>query len=91
MNIINERKLGKFSASREVLIDYTQMKLGAVFRDLVVLETHMSFVDDHITYTAAHPDFRPLADGEVIPTYRCLGHHVCVPEGGCFIKWEEVK
>jgi hypothetical protein len=91
MNIINEGRIGKFSLGREVLIRLAQDGIGAIFRGMIVLETQMSFVEDRLMYTAAHPDFRPLAKGEVVPTYRCTGYEVGIPDGGCFVKWEELK
>lgn len=45
MNIIHEGRIGKFSVGREVLTRCAQEGLGAIFRDMIVLETQVSFVE----------------------------------------------
>ena len=67
----NERNLGQFSLSRELLIGDIEAARN-VMSGVVVLHSEANFAQDHITYTAHHPDFDLIPVGATPPTYEAI-------------------
>ena len=91
MNTVHEGRIGKFTLSTEILTLGDQRGLRAIFGEMVVLGVQTHFVSNELEYTSAHPDFRIVGRGEIIPTYYCEVSEVNYPDGSWFVKWRELK
>lgn len=79
---MTERRYGRFFVSSLFFKDAPN---GAnLFNGMVVLQASPNYAEDCTEYIAAHPQFRPVRQGELIPTYEALFN-----AGEIFPVWRE--
>jgi len=69
-------KIGKFHVATEILRKAISeenkeflKQLKTLFSEVIIIDTKCNFAREIIEYTAYHPKFRPIPQGDEIPTY----------------------
>lgn len=64
------RNIGMFRVSREFFEDVFPEQGSNLFHKMIVLEARVDWYRGYTLYTAIHPDFRKVSEGETIPNYK---------------------
>ncbi|KKK81949.1 hypothetical protein LCGC14_2808290 [marine sediment metagenome] len=80
-----QRRLGKFSMTRDVIIDSPALARKVLQGCIVVRAEHL-WDGDIIEYIAIHPRFDPVPEGSIAPTYVIS---ITVP--GNILSWTKAK
>lgn len=69
-------KIGKFHVATKILRKAIHeenkeflKQLKTLFSEVIIIDTRCDFAQEIIEYTAYHPKFRPIPQGDKMPTY----------------------
>jgi ribosomal protein S19 len=65
---MNDRRLGKFTISKEEIANYPET-VKCVMREVIIVRAEYMYDGDCIEYTAISDQFLPTRLGEYTPTY----------------------
>lgn len=66
------RRLGRFTVTGFFFQDSDPCNGANLFKDMVICRTDPKMETDELQYLAAHPSFRPVTRGELIPEYTAI-------------------
>jgi hypothetical protein len=66
------RNIGKFKVSCTFIEEAERGDGANLFKDMIVIDIRRDFTTNNLEYLAYHPDFKPIAEGSLIPEYTAL-------------------
>jgi hypothetical protein len=89
-NFVTERRIGRFSISREMIKSLPHQCLLALEGCVVISAGHSEY-EDSVNFVAASADFNKVPEGCVAPQYLCIFETKENPDGTVTItrKWEQ--
>lgn len=72
------RKLGRFTVAGYFFRDGNLCNGANLFKDMVILRVDHRLDSDDVEYLAAHPSFRMLPMGEMVPEYEAIFDNISI-------------
>jgi hypothetical protein len=69
---MRNRQLGRFVLHERFFRDLSDFAGVSMFRDMIVLDVRRNFLCATVEYSALHPQFREVREGDVIPEYEAV-------------------